>query len=135
MKCRCSKVRNTSPEKSEDKPAGEVKTEPKASQAELLTVPVRRSFDLEAQQAPTTAHTITPRAQGEGMNDPHTVAAGLTIGINSAAMGTAYLYEVGSEAAPYSALSMMALGVMTVGFASIKPLAEWVVASVGGTMP
>ncbi|KAK3495356.1 uncharacterized protein B0T23DRAFT_404085 [Neurospora hispaniola] len=126
---------NTSPEQSEEKPEGEAKTEPKASQAELLTVPVRRSFDLEAQQAPTTAPTITPPAQGEGMNDPHTVAAGLTIGINSAAMGTAYLYEVGSEAAPYSALAMMALGVMTVAFASIKPLAEWVVASVGGTMP
>ncbi|KAK3504306.1 hypothetical protein B0T13DRAFT_485386 [Neurospora crassa] len=127
---------NTSPEQPEEKPEAEAKSEPKASQAELLTVPVRRSFDLEAaQRARTTAPTIASPAQGEGMNDPHTVAAGLTIGINSAAMGTAYLYEVGSEAAPYSALSMMALGVMTVGFASIKPLAEWVVASVGGTMP
>ncbi|EAA33801.2 hypothetical protein NCU08555 [Neurospora crassa OR74A] len=127
---------NTSPEQPEEKPEAEAKTEPKASQAELLTVPVRRSFDLEAaQRTRTTAPAIASPAQGEGMNDPHTVAAGLTIGINSAAMGTAYLYEVGSEAAPYSALSMMALGVMTVGFASIMPLAEWVVASVGGTMP
>ncbi|KAK3334566.1 hypothetical protein B0H65DRAFT_76528 [Neurospora tetraspora] len=124
---------NTTAERTEDKPEG-AKTEPKASQTELLTVPVRQSFDLEAQQAARTAPTTATPAQGQGMNDPHTVAAGLTIGINSAAMGTAYLYEVGSEAAPYSALSMMALGVMTVGFASIKPLAEWVVAGVGGQM-
>ena len=129
---------NTTPETTEDKPKG-TKAEPKASQTELLSVPPsvrQRSFDLEAQQAPTVAPaTATPvQEQGEGMNDPHTVAAGLTIGINSAAMGTAYLYEVGSDAAPYSALSMMALGVMTVGFASIKPLAEWVVGSVGGSM-
>ncbi|KAJ4392389.1 hypothetical protein N0V85_007095 [Neurospora sp. IMI 360204] len=125
----------TTPEQPDEKPEGEAKTEPKARQTELLTVPARQSFDLEAQQASRTAPTAATPAQGQGMNDPHTVAAGLTIGINSAAMGTAYLYEVGSEAAPYSALSMMALGVMTVGFASIKPLAEWVAASVGGTMP
>ncbi|KAK3953896.1 hypothetical protein QBC32DRAFT_386306 [Pseudoneurospora amorphoporcata] len=127
---------NTVAENAQDKPEGGAKTEPKASQTELLTVPPvrQRSFDLEAQRTPATAPAATPLAQGKGMNDPHTVAAGLTIGINSAAMGTAYLYEVGSEAAPYSALSMMALGVMTVGFASIKPLAEWVVTSVGGQM-
>ncbi|KAK4187524.1 hypothetical protein QBC35DRAFT_384686 [Podospora australis] len=63
-------------------------------------------------------------------NDPRTVAAGVTIGINAAAMGTAYLYETQSEAAPYSALSMMALGIMTVVFSTISPLAAWVVASV-----
>lgn len=61
---------------------------------------------------------------------PRTVASGVTIGINAAAMGTAYLYEVKSEAAPYSALSMMAMGIMTVVFASIPPLQAWVVAAV-----
>ncbi|KAK0711929.1 hypothetical protein B0H67DRAFT_492063 [Lasiosphaeris hirsuta] len=60
-------------------------------------------------------------------DDPRTVAAGVTIGINAAAMGTAYLYEVKSDAAPYSALSMMALGIMTVVFSTIQPLAHWVV--------
>ena len=60
-------------------------------------------------------------------NEAETVAAGVTVGINAAAMGTAYLYEAGSVAAPYSALSMMALGIMTVVFASIQPLANWVV--------
>ncbi|KAK4116021.1 hypothetical protein N656DRAFT_786522 [Canariomyces notabilis] len=63
-------------------------------------------------------------------NDPHTVAAGVTVGINAAAMGTAYLYEAQSDAAPYAALSMMALGVMTVGFSAIPPLTRWVVQSV-----
>ncbi|KAK0737233.1 hypothetical protein B0T21DRAFT_286125 [Apiosordaria backusii] len=65
-------------------------------------------------------------------NDPRTVAAGVTVGINAAAMGTAYLYETKSEAAPYSALSMMALGIMTVVFSTIGPLAGWVLGSVGG---
>jgi len=77
-----------------------------------------RSGDLEAQRS--TDH-------GNDGDDPQTVAAGVTIGINAAAMGTAYLYEVKSDAAPYSALSMMALGIMTVVFSSIPPLAAWVV--------
>ena len=63
-------------------------------------------------------------------NDPRTVAAGVTVGVNAAAMGTAYLYETQSEAAPHAALSMIALGIMTVVFSSIPPLARWVVASV-----
>ncbi|KJR88095.1 uncharacterized protein SPSK_07108 [Sporothrix schenckii 1099-18] len=63
-------------------------------------------------------------------DSPGTVAAGMTVGINAAAMGTAYLYEVGSRAAPYAALSMTVFGVMTVVFTSIQPLANWVVARV-----
>jgi hypothetical protein len=69
------------------------------------------------------------RAQ-QRANDPRIVAAGVTVGINGAAMGTAYLYEAQSEAAPHAALSMMALGVMTVVFSSISPLARWVMDSV-----
>ncbi|KAL2158865.1 hypothetical protein VTH06DRAFT_4057 [Thermothelomyces fergusii] len=64
-------------------------------------------------------------------NDPRIVAAGVTIGVNAAAMGTAYLYEVHSEAAPHAALSMIALGVMTVVFSSMPPLSQWVVRRVG----
>ncbi|KAK4143127.1 uncharacterized protein C8A04DRAFT_12595 [Dichotomopilus funicola] len=60
-------------------------------------------------------------------NDPRIVAPGITVGINAAAMGTAYLYEAESEAAPYAALSMIALGVMTVVFASIPPLTKWII--------
>ncbi|KAK4178148.1 hypothetical protein QBC36DRAFT_235056 [Triangularia setosa] len=71
-------------------------------------------------------------AETRGENDPRTVAAGVTVGINAAAMGTAYLYETKSEAAPYSALSMMALGIMTVVFSTIGPLVTWVLESVAG---
>jgi putative effector of murein hydrolase len=46
-------------------------------------------------------------------------------------MGTAYLYEAQSVAAPHAALSMVALGIMTVVFSSIPPLARWVMGSVG----
>ncbi|EPE05895.1 hypothetical protein F503_08426 [Ophiostoma piceae UAMH 11346] len=59
-----------------------------------------------------------------------TVSAGMTIGINAAAMGTAYLYEDGSRSAPYAALSMTVFGVMTVIFTSIQPLAAWVISTV-----
>lgn len=64
-------------------------------------------------------------------DSPGTVAAGMTVGINAAAMGTAYLYEDASRAAPYAALSMTVFGVMTVVFTSIQPLASWVVMHVG----
>ncbi|KAK3302677.1 uncharacterized protein B0T15DRAFT_402944 [Chaetomium strumarium] len=62
-------------------------------------------------------------------NDPRFVAAGVTVGINAAAMGTAYLYETQNEAAPHAALSMIALGIMTVVFSSITPFARWIVDS------
>ncbi|KAI3400631.1 hypothetical protein diail_2343 [Diaporthe ilicicola] len=61
-----------------------------------------------------------------------TVAAGVTIGINAAAMGTAHLYEQDSHAAPYSALSMTMFGVFTVLFAVRGPMTEWLVDRVGG---
>lgn len=61
-----------------------------------------------------------------------TVAAGVTIGINAAAMGTAHLYEKNSHAAPYSALSMTMFGVFTVLFAVRGPMTEWLVTRVIG---
>lgn len=61
-----------------------------------------------------------------------TVAAGVTIGINAAAMGTAHLYEQDSHAAPYSALSMTMFGVFTVLFTVPGPMTEWLVRAVGG---
>lgn len=83
-------------------------------------------LDLEAQVLAEECAAETNKVD----STPRTVASGVTIGINAAAMGTAYLYEVKSEAAPYSALSMMAMGIMTVVFASIPPLQAWVVAAV-----
>lgn len=61
-----------------------------------------------------------------------TVAAGVTIGINAAAMGTAHLYEQKSHAAPYSALSMTMFGVFTVLFCVRSPMTEWLARMVGG---
>lgn len=61
-----------------------------------------------------------------------TVAAGVTVGINAAAMGTAHLYEQNSHAAPYSALSMTMFGVFTVLLAVRGPMTEWLVRTVGG---
>ncbi|KAK4155766.1 hypothetical protein C8A00DRAFT_13240 [Chaetomidium leptoderma] len=93
----------------------------------------------------TRAQTQTQPREGHGhsaemaavtaqqrANDPRVVAAGVTVGVNAAAMGTAYLYEAQSDAAPHAALSMIALGTMTVVFSSIPPLARWVVESVSG---
>ncbi|KAL2134658.1 hypothetical protein VTI74DRAFT_11236 [Chaetomium olivicolor] len=77
---------------------------------------------------------ITAQAKARAQqraNDPLTVAAGVTVGINAAAMGTAYLYEAQSDAGPHAALSMIALGIMTVVFSSIAPLAGWIVQRVG----
>ncbi|KAH0598491.1 hypothetical protein MHUMG1_03790 [Metarhizium humberi] len=71
--------------------------------------------------------TVQPEPQdkaGEGKIDddgPVTVAAGTAIGINGAAMGVSYLYEVKSRAAPYAALSVTMFGVMTVVFTTLEP--------------
>ncbi|KAK0630958.1 hypothetical protein B0T17DRAFT_490430 [Bombardia bombarda] len=91
----------------------------------LPTATTTPTNDVEAQKVVKSTNQCTTKS--DETNDPYTVAAGVTIGINSAAMGTAYLYETKSDAAPYSALSMMALGIMTVGIAAIKPLTVWLV--------
>ncbi|KAI0862684.1 hypothetical protein F4860DRAFT_109097 [Xylaria cubensis] len=52
------------------------------------------------------------------------VAAGVTAGINAAAMGTAYLIERDSRAAAYSALSMIMFGAATVALTALPGAAE-----------
>ncbi|KAG5931060.1 hypothetical protein E4U53_001965 [Claviceps sorghi] len=59
-----------------------------------------------------------PEAKGDEIR---TVAAGTAIGINGAAMGVSYLYDVRSRAAPYAVLSMTIFGVMTVAFTTLEP--------------
>ncbi|KAJ9137137.1 hypothetical protein NKR23_g9352 [Pleurostoma richardsiae] len=66
----------------------------------------------------------------EGDHGSRTVAAGVAIGVNAAAMGAAHLYEQGSRAAPYSTLAMTLFGVMTVVLTSIQPLVRWLVDTV-----
>lgn len=80
----------------------------------------RRSVEREDEEG-TPAVNVAPRGNG----DPREVAAGVTVGINAAAMGTAHLYERGSRAAPYSALAMTAFGVVTVVLTNL--LAGWLV--------
>ncbi|EFX00423.1 hypothetical protein CMQ_7425 [Grosmannia clavigera kw1407] len=63
-------------------------------------------------------------------DSPGTVAVGMMVGVNAAAMGTAYLYEEASRAAPYAALSMTVFGVMVVVFTAIRPLAAWLASQV-----
>lgn len=58
-------------------------------------------------------------------DDVRTVAAGVTIGINAAAMGTAHLYEQASSSAAYSALAMTVFGVFTVLFTVPSPIVMW----------
>ncbi|KAK5989766.1 hypothetical protein PT974_08026 [Cladobotryum mycophilum] len=54
-------------------------------------------------------------------DSPVTIATGIAIGINGAAMGVSYLYEAKSRAAPYAALAMTVFGVMTVIFTTMEP--------------
>lgn len=52
------------------------------------------------------------------------IAAGVTVGINAAAMGTTHLLERDSMATAYSALSMIMFGCITVGLTSIPTIAQ-----------
>ncbi|KAI1127785.1 hypothetical protein F5Y10DRAFT_188817 [Nemania abortiva] len=52
------------------------------------------------------------------------VAAGITVGINAAAMGTAFLIERDSRATAYSALSMTMFGAATVALTALPGAAE-----------
>ncbi|KAL7805508.1 hypothetical protein V8C26DRAFT_372220 [Trichoderma gracile] len=72
----------------------------------------------------SSTHTSMPDSWHQSTStadSPVTVAAGIAIGINGAAMGVSYLYETRSRAAPYAALSMVVFGVMTVVFTTVEP--------------
>ncbi|CAJ2505873.1 Uu.00g000030.m01.CDS01 [Anthostomella pinea] len=55
------------------------------------------------------------------------VASGVTVGINAAAMGTAFLIERDSRATAYSALSMTVFGAMTVALTALPGARETIV--------
>ncbi|KAF5655649.1 hypothetical protein FHETE_11167 [Fusarium heterosporum] len=57
-------------------------------------------------------------------DDPFTIAAGIAVGINGAAMGVSYLYETRSRAAPYATLAMTISGIMTVVFTTVEPFKD-----------
>lgn len=60
-------------------------------------------------------------------NDPHTkdsaltVATGIAVGVNGAAMGVSYLYEHDHPAAPYAVLAMTVYGISTVILTTVDP--------------
>ncbi|KAI5855075.1 hypothetical protein GGS23DRAFT_446086 [Durotheca rogersii] len=60
------------------------------------------------------------------------IAAGVTVGINAAAMGTAYLIERNSRATAYSALSMTVFGAITVALTTLPGVSE-VIGSLAST--
>ncbi|KAI0882049.1 LrgB-like family-domain-containing protein [Annulohypoxylon maeteangense] len=60
-------------------------------------------------------------------SDNAVIAAGVTVGINAAAMGTAHLIERDSRATAYSALSMTLFGAMTVALTAFPGVSEAVI--------
>ncbi|PTB66215.1 hypothetical protein BBK36DRAFT_1168835 [Trichoderma citrinoviride] len=80
------------------------------------TVTTNASMFIEAPSSSNSHSSSTSTT-----DSPVTVAAGIAIGINGAAMGVSYLYETRSRAAPYAALSMVVFGVMTVVFTTVEP--------------
>ncbi|KAI0476835.1 hypothetical protein F4859DRAFT_521415, partial [Xylaria cf. heliscus] len=73
--------------------------------------------------ATTAATSITKKCINDDRcrttEESAVVAAGVTAGINAAAMGTAYLIERDSRAAAYSALSMIMFGAATVALTAL----------------
>ncbi|TQV92448.1 hypothetical protein V2A60_007139 [Cordyceps javanica] len=68
--------------------------------------------------------TSSQRLQKDLVDSAETVAAGIAIGINGAAMGVAYLYENKSRSAPYATLAMTAYSVATVFFIAVHPFRD-----------
>lgn len=56
--------------------------------------------------------------------DTALIAAGVTVGINAAAMGTSHLIERGSRTTAYSALSMTVFGAMTVALTALPGVSD-----------
>ena len=70
----------------------------------------------------------TGRPTGAGERDEaKLLAAGVTVGINAAAMGTAHLMERESGAMAYSALAMTIYGGMTVALTALPGVSDFLV--------
>lgn len=72
----------------------------------------------------TAASNAIVSQANEQVDSANTVAAGIAIGINGAAMGVAYLYENKSRSAPYAALAVTTYGVVTVVFIAVHPFRD-----------
>ncbi|KAI1433377.1 hypothetical protein GGR50DRAFT_688306 [Xylaria sp. CBS 124048] len=111
----------------------------------VLRIDDRRSSGADSAQRSGSAkiNTLfhTTKAAGEAekesasrghsdkaVEDGAVVAAGIAVGINAAAMGTAYLVERDSRATAYSALSMIIFGATTVALTALPGAAGAVTA-------
>ncbi|KAI1755471.1 hypothetical protein F4782DRAFT_406222 [Xylaria castorea] len=98
------------------------------SSTQPLKVPISASnhslFDKRAATTGTTEKKSIKSDDGRANEESAVVAAGVTAGINAAAMGTAYLIERDSRAAAYSALSMIVFGAATVALTALPGAAE-----------
>ncbi|RYO86352.1 hypothetical protein DL766_001009 [Monosporascus sp. MC13-8B] len=68
-----------------------------------------------------------PRGDDRSGEETKVVAAGVTVGVNAAAMGTAHLIERDSKAIAYSALSMTIFGGMTVALTVLPGVSDLLV--------
>ncbi|KAI0528032.1 hypothetical protein F5B22DRAFT_16527 [Xylaria bambusicola] len=96
---------------------------PRGSSTPPPKVPILEKSRSLFSKATSNRHTEekqdTNNACAETNEESSVVAAGVTVGINAAAMGTAYLIERDSRAVAYSALSMILFGAITVGLTAI----------------
>jgi putative effector of murein hydrolase len=122
---RCSSCRGHSSAVSGDLEAGRPRQKPHQDRNQERQTrghqPDRPASESRHQVAPGMSNASfndSEEKELEGSDRPRTVAAGIMVGINAAAMGTAHLYEISSSAAPYSVLAMTAYGVVTVVLAN-----------------
>lgn len=112
-------------------------TQPQGSAAEGRALLNKDTADATKPDSPPRSPIIestpdlsppTPIAFENDPDDAITIAAGIAIGINGAAMGVAYLVENKSRAAPYAALAMTIFGVFTVVFTTVQPFTAALIA-------
>ncbi|KAI2623980.1 LrgB-like family-domain-containing protein [Hypomontagnella submonticulosa] len=84
-----------------------------------------RNSNSEKSGVMDVGHGKEPQ-QGVGA-DTGVISAGVTVGINAAAMGTAHLMERNSEATAYSALSMTVFGAITVALTALPGVSEAII--------
>ncbi|KAK9782334.1 hypothetical protein SCARD494_13642 [Seiridium cardinale] len=82
---------------------------------------------INDRMVPSTASSSSDSeksCEGDGESDCKIIAAGVTVGINAAAMGTSHLIERNSKCAAYSALSMTVFGAITVALTAVPVIAD-----------
>ncbi|GAP87785.1 hypothetical protein SAMD00023353_2801250 [Rosellinia necatrix] len=99
-----------------------------STQSPKVSIPKSDRFILNPTHATKTTGTKGNKNCYRGIHDEsRVVAAGITVGINAAAMGTSYLIERDSRATAYSALSMIMFGAATVVVTALPGAAEVII--------